>query len=725
MKNQLTMIVPFYNAELYIEACIMSIVQQTNQNFDLLLLSDGSTDASVTIAKGLLEQYQRPYQLVTLAHNQGHSEARNKAMKQVDTSYFMFLDADDTLAPYAVDSYLVYLDGTLDTLIAPISSFTVTPQTNYHVEDLQVKHGEMRTSPAVLLEHQSVCNIVFKTSIAHENHLLLNTSLNIYSDISFLIDYSLHSHRFVRLSGVSFYYQGEVYDPFASSQLTERPINVRFDDYISSFNDAFQRTQGHPEMRYSVLEAMRTFIRQEFEPSLFDIEQRYQTYGQRLAPIVRLLKPVLKKEKNLLFRLELLLLSKKTVKLARFVNKKRYQSRFIKDLLFCPNKRSYAKYMLFNSERAVKNDVIVFESFGGKTYNDSPKYIYEYMKQRYPDYQYYWIFQDINDTTLPSDCHKIEKGSPAYYDIFKKAHIWVSNARVPLFLKKKSNQCYVQTWHGTPLKRLANDMLKVRIPNTTTVDYKQHFYWATRRWDYLVSPNAYSTAIFQSAFWMQPDQILEVGYPRNDVIVKRQNDEGYLQTIRQNLGIPKDKKVILYAPTWRDDQYTDAGLYQFDLKLDLAKFKQVLSEDYVILLRLHYFIANKINLSGMDDFAYDVSEYKDVSELYLISDVLVTDYSSVMFDFGILKRPQLFYAYDVDNYDKDLRGFYIDYLKDLPGPIYQTSDDLLQGLQNLNSIQVAYQKQIEAFYQRFCSLENGKAAEYIGELIHQEIQKNT
>ena len=156
-----------------------------------------------------------------------------------------------------------------------------------------------------------------------------------------------------------------------------------------------------------------------------------------------------------------------------------------------------------------------------------------------------------------------------------------------------------------------------------------------------------------------------MGYPRNDVLVTRQNDTEYIEQIKKDLNLPKDKKVIMYAPTWRDDEFVKKGQYLFDLKINLANLKEQIGDDYVILLRMHYLIANALDLTGYDDFAIDVSNYNDISELYLISDALITDYSSVMFDYGILKRPQFFFAYDIEKYDKGLRGFYMNYMEKL------------------------------------------------------------
>ncbi|PCE59651.1 CDP-glycerol--glycerophosphate glycerophosphotransferase [Staphylococcus pseudintermedius] len=384
-----------------------------------------------------------------------------------------------------------------------------------------------------------------------------------------------------------------------------------------------------------------------------------------------------------------------------------------------------SRYFLTDKVDNVNAKTVVFESFGGKNYSDSPKYIYEYMKDHYPELNYRWVFTNPETNRVPGEALKVKKNSAAYYQAYSEAKVWVSNARLPLFLNKKENQTYIQTWHGTPLKRLANDMKVVRMPGTTTSLYKRNFHKETSRWDYLISPNRYSSEIFRTAFWMPAEKTLEIGYPRNDILVNRADDVALQAEIREELNIQEGKKIIMYAPTWRDDEFVKKGSYTFKLKIDLARLQETIGDDYVVLLRMHYLIANALDLKGFEDFAIDVSNYNDISRLYLISDCLITDYSSVMFDYGILKRPQLFFPYDIEKYATELRGFYIDYHNDLPGPIYTDPDALIEGLKNIELIRETYQDQIEAFHQRFCSMENGRAAQYIGDMIYNEIQKSS
>src|SRR5699024_4221444 len=153
--------------------------------------------------------------------------------------------------------------------------------------------------------------------------------------------------------------------------------------------------------------------------------------------------------------------------------------------------------------------------------------------------------------------------------------------------------------------------------------------------------------------------LLEYGYPRNDILYNW-NSKLKVEELKKRLNLPTDKKVILYAPTWRDDEFYSVGKYKFSLKLDLENMERALDEEYIIILRMHYLIASNLDISDYPSFVFDFSNYSDISELYLVSDILITDYSSVFFDYANLKRPILFYTYDLEKYRNQLRGFYLD-----------------------------------------------------------------
>ncbi|MCJ1783065.1 bifunctional glycosyltransferase/CDP-glycerol:glycerophosphate glycerophosphotransferase [Mammaliicoccus sciuri] len=714
--NELTIIITYYNKEDYILDCIGSIKNQRNQNFDLIIVNDGSTDSSNRLVNEAINNYDKNVNHINLDRNYGHAYARNIALENVETKYFMFLDADDQLASYSVEYYLSKING-LDGLIGPINKFSLKKPQYVNKDKIRIDYLTKGNNPNSFLRKNTVCNILFKTSIVKAHNIRFNEDLKIYIDTSFTLEYIKYVERFVRLRNFPFYFRGEIYDPFEGNTLSDQDFIFTFEDYVNSYLDSIKRTDNKDILNF-LSQKMKLEIKKGFDPSLRDINIRYSVLEKPLINIVKTLKWNIIKDGKILYKLELLFLSMNDIENAKYINNIRSVSRHVKNIVQNNKMKNRSKYQLLDKEEAVNTETIVFESFGGKNYSDSPKYIYEYMQKHYPKLNYIWVFKNPNQNVITGNAVKVKKGSKEYYDAYSKAKFWVTNARLPLYLNKKDNQIYIQTWHGTPLKRLANDMKIVRMPGTTTPKYKKNFYAETSRWDYLISPNRYSTNIFKTAFWMDENRTLEIGYPRNDILVNRSNDQEYIEKLKKELNIPKGKKIIMYAPTWRDDEFVKKGKYLFDLKINLENLQKELGDEFVILLRMHYLISNALDLSGYEDFAIDVSNYNDISELYLISDALITDYSSVMFDFGILKRPQYFFAYDIEKYDKGLRGFYMDYMNDLPGEIITDEFKLAEELKDIDKHKEKYKDKIERFYDKFCSIEKGQSSKIIGDFIY-------
>src|SRR5690606_6268881 len=216
--------------------------------------------------------------------------------------------------------------------------------------------------------------------------------------------------------------------------------------------------------------------------------------------------------------------------------------------------------------------------------------------------------------------------------------------------RKRKGSIFIQTWHGTPLKKLALDMQVMNIGgDTNLLDYKEKFKNQVKSWDYLISQNQYSTRKFTSAFAFQ-NEIWEIGYPRNDILVNC-NNEGAIINYKMKLALPLDKKIILYAPTWRDDEYYEPGKWKLKLQLDIDQMQSRLGKEYVVIIKLHYFMQDEIKLDqNLQDFIRVFNSDQDIQILYLVSDILITDYSSVMFDYSILRRPIIFYVYDLEKY---------------------------------------------------------------------------
>lgn len=372
----------------------------------------------------------------------------------------------------------------------------------------------------------------------------------------------------------------------------------------------------------------------------------------------------------------------------------------------------YAKY----SKLPVEKNLIIFESFMGRKYTDSPKAIYEYMlnSSEYTEYNFVWAFRDsvIEDFKQLGNnerTHLVRWGSDDYYRTYATAGYWIVNTRIPQSIKRKQGQEYIQCWHGTPFKKLGCDIVGETTESADT--RKKVIYEDVKRYTYLLSPSSYFTEVMTSALALnslkKKPVIVEKGYPRNDSITNR--DEKKANRIRKELRIPEGKKVILYAPTYREDKRGEAYEYRYKESLDLLRLREAIGDKYIVMHRSHYYIKAQDQTGDIGNFVIDVSDYPEINDLYIVADILVTDYSSVFFDFGILKRPVIFYMYDLDYYKDSLRGLYLD-LDDLPGPIAKTQKELEELLLTLEiwSRENIWKKRYQDFSDRFTYNEDGK-----------------
>jgi CDP-glycerol glycerophosphotransferase len=375
-------------------------------------------------------------------------------------------------------------------------------------------------------------------------------------------------------------------------------------------------------------------------------------------------------------------------------------------------RRVYKAVFSLLSKLPRKKNTIMFESFHGKQFSDSPRAIYEYMLNNKMNFDMYWSMDRRHTHVFKDrDVKAVRRFSVKWLLLMARAEFWVSNSRLPLWIPKPKHTKYLQTWHGTPLKRLAADMDEVHMPGTNTTKYKENFIKESSKWDFLISPNAYSTEIFKRAFQFER-KIIESGYPRNDFLINSNNQES-INNIKKSNNLPLDKKIILYAPTWRDNQFYAKGKYKFNLRMDLDLMREKLGEKYILVLRLHYLVAENLDLTGYEDFVYDFSTYEDIRELYLIADLLITDYSSVFFDYANLKRPMLFYVYDIEEYRDNLRGFYFDFEKKAPGPLVKTTEEIIREVLEIERQGFKPSTNTEEFYRKFCYLEDGSASERV------------
>lgn len=391
------------------------------------------------------------------------------------------------------------------------------------------------------------------------------------------------------------------------------------------------------------------------------------------------------------------------------------------------------RYLKSMGSIPVDENSVVFESFGGERYVCSPKAIFKCMvsSERFNDMTFTWILKGRSEDeidALRKEYPELRRAEiitgyrdEAYNRAYFSAKYFITNARLPEYIEMRPGQKYVQCWHGTPLKRLGYD-----IPTDAENSMNSHaeilekYDLDAPRYSYMVSPSAFCSEKYVSAFALKKNnpnvEIIEEGYPRNDSIFE--TDPGTLKNIKEKLRIKEgdERRIILYAPTFRDNQHTTGLGYTYDLNVDFDKWQEELGEKYIILFRAHYFIANSFNLEKYKGFVFDVSEVEDINDLYRVADILLTDYSSVLFDYAILKRPMMFYMYDLDDYQNKIRDFYID-LDELPGEIFTDEEALLKAVKEYDFSYDCYDEKYRAFHEKYNGLEDGHATERVVERI--------
>lgn len=370
----------------------------------------------------------------------------------------------------------------------------------------------------------------------------------------------------------------------------------------------------------------------------------------------------------------------------------------------------------------IKKRLVMFESFNGKDVNDNPAAIYRALVKADRQYRQtaYFSVKPGEYAALHAkypEVHLIKRFTPRWVWLMARAEYWVLNSRLPNWWHANRRTTTIQTWHGTPLKKLGTDIQTVAIPGRTTAQYHADFVTAANRWDYLIAPNQYSLDIFKRAFGYR-GRFLPIGYPRNDVLYTH-DEPADLAQLRARLLPGVTGPVVTYAPTWRDDAAVRPGVYRFDLPFDLGDFFRHVPATTHLIIRPHYLVKNQVDIRGYEDRVSVLAE-TDIAELYLISDLLITDYSSVMFDYANLQRPQLFFAYDLAHYRDQLRGFYFQYdAQSLPGPLVTTAPAFYHQLDQWaeHGGFPDHAQQQAAFYRRFCEWESGHASDQVAQLI--------
>lgn len=714
--KQISIIVPFYRGLNQLDDCLESIREQNLESgsYEVLCMGDAPEEGIVSV----IDKYERegmPIRYVQWFENKGVGYARNRGLELAEGEYIYFLDSDDYMMPGCLNRLLDCAENNNALVVRGdiIGTFeskqAFNRKKNCRKRIKSDKKGNDVWLTTLFSDEVSVLNMLIKKSLLDDAGISFPKGIRYFGDIEFVMKLLAASGEYY-LANSAFLAKRVVSGNGSAHSITDmcfKGVNAEkmVRDLISVYKNSCS-IEGLTPKKRNIL----AFIL--CKNTLKMLKQDATISDDALRCLSVYIKEAVKNLPNRFDTIEksaLYMVGKRYYGLAgNMIRISRRHDRKNRIKSFLKN----SAIMLYNVMYAlfpVRKHVVVFSSALGRSYAGNPKAIYEEMVKEGLDEEYKCVwFYDSKPHSIPGRHKQVRFKSIKYLYYMVIAGFWIFDARQPKFLRKSNRTVYLQTWHGTPLKKLGIDLDNVFMSGETSVEeYREEFRRNAGMWDVLISQNEFSTVTFRRAFDYK-GKILETGYPRNDDLFTYNTQEN-VNSIRMKLGLPTDKRIILYAPTWRDDDSNGLGRYNFSCGLDIELMKQNFGKDSVLAIKYHYLVDDNIDWSPYGDFVHVFDQSEDITEIYLASDILITDYSSVMFDYSLLNRPMYFYCYDLFKYKNTLRGFYFDFEKTAPGPISLTTEKLVEDIKN--GVTEDHRGRYESFVEKYNPWDDGHASE--------------
>ncbi|WP_415952134.1 CDP-glycerol glycerophosphotransferase family protein [Streptomyces sp. KLOTTS4A1] len=681
-----SVVVPAHRVQGYLRECLESVLAQSFTDLELIVVDDCSPDACAAIAAEYAERDPR-LRLIRLAEHSGTGAARNTGAEHARGEFLLFLDGDDLLLPGALDTLDASLDATTDVLIFGHDKIdwweTVEPGGDRLTEGAE----PLAVTPAVW-------NRVLRRSFWLAHRLRFDegpydeivpvhraTLLAADRQRLRLLDRACVRWRRRRGSshsttpGRAHFTLVERYERLLDSPSGPRLFPYAVDHLLAVLADPGRiRPADRADFFRAAARLHRTYRPVDQEPA-GEAARALATGSYAAFETLRAAGGRIQAARSALTR-----------------HHKRLRGAVMK-LAYRADRR-----------RALDPNLAVYSAYWNRTPSCNPLAVYEKARELAPHIKGVWVVAGRHRHRVPAGLPYVIEGSRRYWQVMARATYLVNNASFPGGFVKRPGQVYLQTHHGTPLKKMGLDQR--RYPAGTHGISFQKVLDHTDQWDYSLSANPHSTEVWERVY-PSSYQALELGYPRNDVYAHATTEDR--ARIRSSLGIGADRTVLLYAPTHRDYQKG------FLPRLDLPRLVRALGPTYVLLVRAHYFYGATASLAGHPQIL-DATAHPRVEELCLASDALITDYSSLMFDYACLDRPLITYAPDWQAY-RLARGAYFDLLSgtpgQTPGAIATDEDELISLLRDGGWDTERTTKLREAFRARFCPYEDGRAAERV------------
>lgn len=700
--NDVSIIIPVFNAEKHIKETLKSIEKQLfNGKIEVILINDGSEDNSVTQIEEFIETSIKDnitYKMFDDGVNKGQGARRNYGIDVATGEAIIFLDSDDLLTNEALKIAYERLKGTSE------NDFVIFEWAYYYPESEETIYVNKERYHNKKVLYRETCEMLlscltyFTVNKMYKREFLKKHNIRygegyIYEDFVFYVRSVLKANRVPVIPNIL--YKVRVHNE--STTKTDSDSLKHRDSFLAAIEDASKELHHGYRHEFTPYHVNKYFIyrtmlygerrlpndkkiRDEFIQSSMQILNKFSPIIVTPSKILPFYDYVF--NKGIIRNLEVKRI-KKIYRLHKENKLNFYQSREIEKKLKLQkvknslNNNFYLKPLIYNARRKVHSkrakskqkelDIYMSKEIKRKSilmlgfdysFTGNSKYLFEYLKDKYTsDFLKIATF-DIN---VPED-YRIEPRSKEFFDTLYTSNVIIGESWIPLAFRKKEGQTWIQLWHGTPFKKMLFDTNEIKMvslnPNHKVQQKKD-----IARWDYLLSDSKVAKEKFQSSFDMDESKILNSGYPRNQWLIENKDNKQLINDIKIKNNIPLDKKVILYAPTWRDYNYKiNESNKKIKYMADFNKLLSNLGNDYVIINKAHSMDSQPSWNLGIKN-VITVNNSTNIQELIISSDVIVTDYSSIFFDAIHIKKSFYFLIKDFPDFDL-VRGVYHDMYRD-------------------------------------------------------------
>ncbi|MFC7261179.1 bifunctional glycosyltransferase/CDP-glycerol:glycerophosphate glycerophosphotransferase [Streptomyces lutosisoli] len=699
-----SVIVPAYKVQAYLHECLESVLEQSYPDLELIAVDDCSPDACGAIIDEFAARDVR-VRAVHLTENVGLGRARNAGLKHATGDYLVFLDSDDSLTPDALRAIADRLKETSepDVLVYDYartywSGEAVRNQFAGQLTEEGPAPFRLDDRPGLLRVLMVVWNKAYRREFIEREGFAFPAGY--YEDTPWTYPVLMSAETIATLDRVCVHYRQRRHGSILGTS------SRKHFDIFGQYDRVFAHIDTHPELAHWRPVLFRRMIdhfsnvflkrgrlprgsRADFLRNSRSHYRRYRTPGAPVRPRTRV--------RHALVRLG----TYRTYRLLSFLSRAQKRTvRLATALLRTARGAALQLHYRVQLRLPLHADRAVFSSYWGRGHGCNPGALESAFRTYAPDVRTAWIAHPEHHHTIPASTRRLAPGTAGYWTALARSKYLVNNVNFDRRLVKRPGQIMIQTQHGTPLKFMGLD-LQDRPAAARDTDFAE-LLRSVDKWDYCLSANRHSTLVWERVF-PSGFTTLEYGLPRNDVF--QQATSADVTRLRQSLGIPEGAVAVLYAPTYRDYRRTQRR------PLDLERVLRQLGPRFVVLTRAHHSYEAPLT-SAPGGRLIDVSDHPSIESLCLASDALITDYSSLMFDYAGLDRPIVVHADDWEAYEA-ARGTYFDLRAFPPGAVARSEDELIDIFATGHWRGSRSAQLRAAFRERFCPYDDGRAAERV------------